>query len=71
MLIGLAPCQRLTEGQQAMNSEESFYHVSCEYDRFLGTCVTYCVKNRKKNRQLLPTNVSVRDQNIAVKIKIG
>jgi len=35
------------EGPQAMNREESSYQLSHTYDRFLGTGLTYCAKNRK------------------------
>jgi len=36
------------DGQQAMNREEGSYQLSHTYDRFLGTGLTYCAKNRKK-----------------------
>jgi len=34
--------------EQAMNREEGSYQLSHAYDRFLGTGLTYCAKNRKK-----------------------
>jgi len=36
------------EVQRAMNREEGSYQLSHAYDGFLGTSVTYCVKNRMK-----------------------
>jgi len=36
------------EGQQAMNRKEGSYQLSHAYDRFLGTGLSYCAKNRKK-----------------------
>jgi len=36
------------ERQKAMNREEGRYQLSHAYDRFLGTRLTYCAKNRKE-----------------------
>ena len=36
------------EGPRSMNRDEGSYQLSHTYDRFLGSTLTYCAKNRKK-----------------------